>query len=63
MNRHKNNWSCMGAGLTGAPNFSNLKSKDECKELLLELFKLPNQHDQFTNICEALREIKEELNI
>ena len=53
----------MGAGLTGEPSPSTLTSKEDCKKILMELFKLPNQFEQLTIICEALREIKEELDI
>jgi len=63
MNKHRSNWSAMGAGLTGTQSVSNLKNKDECKKILIEIFKTPHQFDQFTNIIEALKEIKEELNI
>jgi len=63
MNRHRSNWSAMGAGLTGTPHVSNLTSKEDCKKILLELFKTVHQFDQFSNIIEALKEIKEDLNI
>ena len=53
----------MGAGLTGEPSPSKLTNKEDCKKMLLELFKLPNQRDQLTIIIEALKEIKEELDI
>jgi len=63
MNRHRSNWSAMGAGLTGPPSVSTLTSKEDCKTILIELFKTPHQRDQLTNIIDALREIKEELDI
>ena len=63
MNKHRSNWSAMGAGLTGTPSVSTLTSKEDCKAILIELFKTPHQDDQLHNIIEALKEIKEELNI
>jgi len=63
MNRHRSNWSCMGAGLTGAPSTKTLTSKEECKKILIELFKTPHHLEQLNNICEALIEIKEDLKI
>ena len=63
MNRNRSNWSVMGAGLTGPPSISTLTSKEDCKKILIELFKTVHQFDQLGNICEALIEIKEELNI
>ena len=63
MNKHRSNWSVMGAGTTGTTSISTLTSKDDCKAILLELFKTPHQLDQLTNIIDALREIKENLNI
>ena len=61
MNRHRANWSAMGPG--ESTQVKTVTSKDDCKAILLELFKTPHQLDQLTNICDALREIKEDLNI
>ncbi len=53
----------MGAGLTGTQRVSTLTSKEDCKKILIELFKTPHQLDQMSNVIAALREIKEELEI
>ena len=63
MNRHRSNWSVMGAGLTGKSSPSTITSKKECKEILIKLFRTPYQREQLSIIIEVLKELKEELDI
>jgi hypothetical protein len=57
MNRYRSNWSAMGSGETNS-SYLKVKSVEECKKHILELFNPCNFEDSWRNVIDALHEIK-----
>ncbi len=59
MNRHRANWSAMGCGFSNSSTLA-VASIEECKKELSSMINFANFDDSFSNIIEALKELRNE---
>jgi hypothetical protein len=62
MNKHKQNWSAMGPGFSD-PNRIKPVSESEYYRLIRITFNNPYPQECLSNLLEAIRKIKKELEI